>query len=274
MKREIVSANDLVKLNKNFKYFGGKLAARFILWLLSINKINQVYSRSYTENASEFTDAIFDELKLSYSIDEIDLQNIPSSKPFILIANHPFGGAEAIITLKLIKDIRPDFKYMANFILDQIEPLKPFFIAVNPFENMKNLRSNITGLKLASKHIQEGNALGIFPAGEVSTYRKHEKKITDKEWPRSIMKFIKSQEVMVVPMYFYGQNSRLFHILGKIHPMLRTLKLPSELINKKNYEVKIKIGKAISIDDQKKYRDIKSYTKFLRENTYGLVDQK
>lgn len=272
MKREIVSAADLVKLNKNFKYFGGKTSAKLILWLLRINKINSVYSKTYTHDSSKFVDAIFDELKLSYSIDKKDLLNIPSSKPFILIANHPFGGAEAIITLKLIKDLRPDFKYMANFILDQIEPLKPYFIAVNPFENMKGLRSNITGLKLASKHISEGKALGIFPAGEVSTYQKGENIILDKEWPSSIMKFIKSQEVNVIPMYFQGQNSKLFHFLGKIHPMLRTIKLPSELINKRNYEVKIRIGKPISVENQNNYKDIKSYAKYLRKKTYGLKE--
>lgn len=274
MKRTIVSAEDLVKLHKIFRYIGGKTTASIILWLLGIQKLNQVYSRCYSKDSSQFVDCIFADLKLQYILDENDLKKIPKSGPFILIANHPFGGAEAIITLKLIKEIRPDFKYMANFMLDQIEPLKPYFIAVNPFETMKNLRSNITGLKLASKHLEEGNALGIFPAGEVSSYQKGEHQIADKEWPRSIMKFIKSQKVEIVPMFFEGQNSRFFHILGKIHPLLRTIKLPSELLNKNYYKIKINIGSSLSLTKQDEYEDIKSYTDFLRENTYGLVSKK
>jgi len=274
MEKTIVSAADLVSLNKIFKYIGGKTTASFILWILRINKLNKIYSKSYSKDSSRFVDAIFNELQLQYSIDEKDLKKIPESGPFILIANHPFGGAEAIITLKLIKEIRPDFKYMANFVLDQIEPLKPYFIAVNPFETMKNLRSNITGLKMASKHIQEGNALGVFPAGEVSTYQKEVKKIEDKKWPHSIMKFIKTQKVPVVPMYFEGENSVFFHVLGKLHPLLRTIKLPSELLNKKNYQINIKIGDAISVSRQDEYKDIASFTKYLRENTYGLIEQK
>jgi len=274
MKRTIVSAANLVKLHPVFKYIGGKTTASILLWLLGIQKLNRIYSRCYSNDSSEFVDRIFEDLKLQYSIEENDLKKIPKSGSFILIANHPFGGAEAIITLKLIKEIRPDFKYMANFMLDQIEPLQPYFIAVNPFETMKNLRSNITGLKLASKHIEEGKALGIFPAGEVSTYQKGEHKIADKEWPRSIMKFIKSQKVVIVPMFFEGQNSRFFHFLGKIHPLLRTIKLPSELLNKNYYQVKIKIGSPVSLTDQDEHEDIKSYTHFLRENTYGLVNEK
>lgn len=274
MKRTIVSAADLVKLHSVFKYTGGKTTASILLWLLGIQKLNMVYSRCYTNNSSEFVDRIFEDLKLQYSIDENDLKKIPKSGSFILIANHPFGGAEAIITLKLIKEIRPDFKYMANFMLDQIEPLKPYFIAVNPFETMKNLRSNITGLKLASKHIEEGKALGIFPAGEVSTYQKAEHKIADKEWPRSIMKFIKSQKVVIVPMFFEGQNSRFFHFLGKIHPLLRTIKLPSELLNKRKNIVNIKIGFPISVEKQDEIKNIECFSKYLRENTYGLVNEK
>lgn len=270
MKKKIISAEEFSKLHNSFKYIGGKTTASLVLWVLRISKLNAIYSKAYTHDSSSFVDNIFDELKLSYSIDRNDLKNIPSSEAFILIANHPFGGAEAIITLKIIKEIRPDFKYMANFVLDQIEPLKPYFIAVNPFETMKSLRSNITGLKLSAKHINDGNALGIFPAGEVSTYQSQYQKITDKAWPKSIMKFIQSQKVFVVPMYFEGHNSGFFHFLGKIHPLLRTIKLPSELLNKKNKVIKIRIGKALSIEDQKKYANIESYTHFLRENTYGL----
>lgn len=270
MKKEIVSAQDLVRINKNFKYLGGTVTAKIILWLLKINQLNKVYANSRHLRSSEFIEGIFKDLQLSYHIDEKDLDRIPKNGAFILISNHPFGGAEAIISLKILIKLRPDFKYMANFMLHQIEPLQPYFIGVNPFETMKNLKSNITGLKMAAQHLKEGKALGIFPAGEVSTYQKNKKMVTDKDWPRSIMKFIKLQEVTVVPMFFEGENSKLFHFLGKIHPLLRTVKLPSELLNKKNYLIKIKIGHPIQIEKQNQYNTVSEYSNFLRESTYGL----
>ena len=270
MGAKLVSETDILKIHKNLKYFGGKHLGRLIIWLLSIHKLNRIYARNQHLPSSNFIDALVKDFQYRYHIAEEDLKNIPSSGPFILVGNHPFGGAEAIITLHLLKEIRPDFKFMANFLLNNIQPMKPYFISVNPFETMRHLKSSYSGLKIASGHIKAGHSLGIFPAGEVSTYQKHEDQITDKKWPRSIMKFIKSQEVTVVPIFYKGSNSRLFHLLGKIHPLLRTIKLPSELLNKKKQIISIKIGTPIKPSTQAKYKDVENYTRFIRESTYKL----
>lgn len=273
MKEQIITAEDVLRGLPRLRYFGGKPAAYFVLWALRINKLNKMYLHSYQLDSSGFVDQVMKDLGFKYSLNIKDLKNIPTEGAFILIGNHPFGGAEAIITLQLMKRIRPDFKYMANFLLNNIDPLKPYFIAVNPFETMRHLKSSYTGLKLASDHISHGKALGIFPAGEVSSYQKEAAEITDKKWPLSIMKFIKSQQVPVIPIYYEGRNSKLFYFLGKIHPLLRTAKLASELLNKKNQLIKIKIGKVIDLNAQMQYKDIDSYTDFLRESTYALKEK-
>lgn len=55
-----------------------------------------------------------------------------------------------------------------------------------------------------------------------------------------------------------------------IHPVLRTVKLPSELLNKKNKTIRIRIGNPISVKDQKGFSDINQYGRFLRAKTYML----
>ena len=104
----------------------------------------------------------------------------------------------------------------------------------NPFETHKSVRSSFEGIKYSLRHLKDGGALGIFPAGEVSSYQHESGVVQDREWQTSILKFIKKAEVPIVPLYFHGTNSRLFHLLGQVHPLLRTAKLPSELFNKKN----------------------------------------
>ncbi|MCA1746075.1 MAG: lysophospholipid acyltransferase family protein, partial [Bacteroidales bacterium] len=76
--------------------------------------------------------------------------------------------------------------------------------------------------------------------------------------------------VPVVPIYFEGTNSRIFHILGLIHPSLRTVRLPSEMFNKRNKRIRIRIGNPISVKDQNEFTDIARYGRFLRAKTYSL----
>jgi putative hemolysin len=137
---------------------------------------------------------------------------------------------------------RSDFKIMGNFLLHRIEPLKPYIMAVNPFDDHKEAKSSVAGFKNAILHLREGHPLGIFPAGEVSTYRDG-KLVIDKPWEEAAMKLIQKAEVPVVPIYFHAKNSKLFYRLSKISDTFRTAKLPSELLTQKRRIIKVRIGR-------------------------------
>ena len=162
-----------------------------------------------------------------------------------------------------------DFKIIANFLLHCIKPLVPYIMPVNPFENHKDAKSSITGFKNALLHLQNGHPLGIFPAGEVSTYRDG-KLVVDKPWEPAAMKLIKRAEVPVVPIYFHAKNSRLFYRLSKLSDDLRTAKLPSELLTQKKRVIKVRIGKPIHVKDQKEHDTLEGFSDFIRRKTYML----
>jgi putative hemolysin len=125
------------------------------------------------------------------------------------------------------------------------------------------------GFKNALLHLKEGHPLGVFPAGEVSTYRDG-KLVVDKPWEESAMKLIKKAEVPVVPIYFHAKNSRLFYRLSKISDTLRTAKLPSELLTQKRRVIKVRVGKPISVKDQNEQESLSEFSEFLRRKTYML----
>ena len=212
-----------------------------------------------------------EEFEINFEIPEEDLKRIPKTGPFITISNHPLGGIDGILLLKLLLERRPDFKIIANFLLHRIEPLKPYVMPVNPFENHKDAKSSVLGFKTALKHLKEDNALGIFPAGEVSTYRDG-KLLVDKPWEVAAMKLIKKAEVPVVPIYFHAKNSKLFYRLAKLNDTLRTAKLPSELLTQRERVIKVRIGNPISVADQKEHESLESFTEFLRRKTYVLAN--
>ena len=268
----LVNAKEVATAIKVDKFgFIGTSLGWLLMKVLKISTMNKIYDRNKHLNDLEFINALLDEFEIRFEIPEEDLKRIPKTGPFITISNHPLGGIDGILLLKLLVENRPDFKIIANFLLHRIEPLKPYVMPVNPFESHKDVKSSFTGFKNALQHLKEGNSLGIFPAGEVSTYRDG-KLLVDKPWEVAAMKLVKKAEVPVVPIYFHAKNSKLFYRLAKLNDTLRTAKLPSELLTQKERVIKVRIGNPISIADQKEHESLEAFTEFLRKKTYVLAN--
>lgn len=270
---KLIESSDILKasgkLNRLKGNVGGSIVAKLVMYIMRLNKINKLYSDVYDEDSDAFLDRLIEAIGITIELNEDDLQKIPKEGPFITISNHPFGGLDGIILIKLLAKIRPDYKVMANFLLKKIVPVEDYFLAVNPSEDKRNTFGT-SGLKEALRHLNEGKPLGLFPAGEVSAYQAESNNVEDKEWSPTVLKMIKKANIPVIPIYFKGSNSLLFQLLGLIHPMLRTVKLPSELLNKKNRVIKLRIGNPIPTDIQNSFTDIVQYGKFLRAKTYLL----
>tara|TARA_B110000902_G_scaffold195857_1_gene222094 strand:- start:2085 stop:3890 length:1806 start_codon:yes stop_codon:yes gene_type:complete len=242
-----------------------------LLRILRIDKINKIYEKNKDKSDLDFLNSVLDDCKIKFEIPEEDLKRIPKSGAFITISNHPLGGIDGVLLLKLLIEKRTDYKIIANFLLHRISPLKPYVMPVNPFETRKDAQSSIAGIKSALVHVREGKPLGIFPAGEVSTYKDGKLKV-DKPWEEGAVRLIKKANVPVIPIYFHAKNSRLFYFLSKISDTLRTAKLPSEVISQKGRIIKVRIGKPISVKDQNEFKEISAFSAFIRRKTYMLAN--
>jgi len=251
--------------------FIGTFTGWVLMRLLRISTMNRIYNRHKEKKDLHFLNSILEEFQIEFEIPEEDLKRIPKDGPFITVSNHPLGGIDGILILKLLLEHRPDYKTLSNFLIHRIEPLKPHTLAVNPFEDHKDVKSSIGGIKQALGHIRAGNSLGIFPAGEVSTF-KEGKLMVDKPWEEGSVRLIKKAKVPIIPIYFHAKNSKLFYMLSKISGTLRTAKLPSELLNQKNKVIKVRIGKPISVKDQEEYQDLDAFSEYIRKKTYMLAN--
>ncbi len=266
----LVTAKEVAKAINADKYgFLGTFFGWILMKVLKISTLNKFYKRNKHLSGLDFLDAILNEFQIKFEIPEEDMKRLPKEGPYITISNHPLGGIDGILLLKLMLEQRGDFKIIANFLLHRIEPLKPYIMPVNPFEDRKDAASSITGFKNAILHLREGHPLGLFPAGEVSTYRDG-KLVVDKEWEVAAMKLIQKAEVPVVPIYFHAKNSRLFYRLSKLSDTLRTAKLPSEVLTQKRRVIKVRVGKPISVKSQKEHESLSDFSEFLRIKTYML----
>lgn len=243
--------------------------ASMLMELMKINQVNELFAQAQPKQGPEFVDAILKGCGIEVEFDERDLRHIPKEGAFIAIANHPYGGIEGLILLKMLTMVRPDAKLMANFLLKKIPNLSEYFIAVNPFENVEH-SSSISGLKNTLELLNNGTPIGIFPAGEVSTFKLDKREITDRLWHPVVGKIIAKAKVPVIPIYFHGNNGLLFNVLSMIHPALRTAKLPSELFNKQGQTIKLRIGKPIKVEDIPDNNNSAKILNFLRAKTYAL----
>jgi len=268
----LVTSKELAKaINLNKLGFIGTFIGWLLMKTLRIDKINDVYNRQKHLKGLDFLNALLNDLQIKFEIPEEDLKRIPKEGSFVTVSNHPLGGIDGVLLLKIILEQRSDFQIIANFLLSRIAPMKPYIIPVNPFEDRKDIKSSIGGFKQAIMHIRSGAPLGIFPAGEVST-KKDDDLLIDKQWEPAAMKLIQKAQVPILPIYFHAKNSSLFYRLANISGILRSAKLPSEPLSQKNRVVKIRIGKPILVKDQKEYSDLSEFTSFIRKKTYMLAN--
>ncbi len=247
----------------------------FIGWLLlkitRISKINRQYDKLSHLEGLEYISSTLDLYGVTYEIPVEDLKRLPKEGAFITLSNHPLGGLDGGLLLKLMLEHRSDYRIIANFLLNSFKPLRPYVMPVNPFEDRKEAKSSHKGIKEAIMHLREGKPLGIFPAGEVSTI-KEGKNYVDKAWEPSAMRLVQKAKVPVIPIYFHARNSRLFYRLASISSTLRTAKLPSELFSQENKVIKVRIGNPVSVKDQEEHTKLEDFTNFLRTKTYMLAN--
>ena len=190
----LVTSKEIAKVIGLEKFgFFGTFIGGLLMRVLRISTMNRIYDNNKNKRDIDFLNGVLEDCNIKFEIPEEDLKRIPKEGAFITVSNHPLGGIDGILLLKLLLEQRTDYKTLSNFLIHRIEPLRAHTLAVNPFENHKDVKSSIGGIKQSLGHLRAGNALGIFPAGEVSTF-KEGNLMVDKPWGRGLDKVDKKSE--------------------------------------------------------------------------------
>lgn len=248
------------------------LGESFAEWVTGLNRLDTHYQeRPKGLNSFEFMRYTLQCLDVTYDIHQGELDSIPTTGPVVIVANHPLGALEGVILAEMVGRVRPDVKVLANEYLKQIPEISELFIGVDVFETKQAKKTNANALREAHQHLANNGVLIIFPAGEVSTYNKETKLLSDKRWSYSATKFIQKHNATTVPIYIDGRNSHTFYLAGKIHPLLRTLMLGREMLNKKENTINLSIGNPISHKELSGFNSPIETINYLRLNTYLLA---
>lgn len=211
-------------------------------------------------------------LELDVGFDREALAAIPKTGPLVIVANHPYGVLDGIIVTWLMESVRTDFKVLTNAVLLRAPETREYLLPVDFSETPEALATNLATREAARRLLDAGGAVVVFPAGGVSTTidRLGRGRAIDAPWQPFTAQLIQRSKASVVPMFFAGQNSRLFQLASHIHMTLRLSLIFKEVRDRIGTPLPVTIGACISPEEIRAFGDRKALMEELRRRTYGL----
>jgi putative hemolysin len=242
--------------------------------LLSVNALNAVYNdiQEHPSTDNFFLRALRS-LEVGYEVADEDLARIPKEGAVLAVSNHPYGGLDGIVLGAVLCSVRPDVRLLANYLLGRMTEMRPWLLAVDPFGRADSARQNLRAMKETVKFLREGGCVGAFPSGTVSHIHLKQRQVTDPAWSPHVARLLRASTAMALPVFFEGNNSAFFQIMGLMHPLMRTALLPRELIRKRFQSLRVRVGNPIPFRKLADFPTDEALTEFLRLNTYLLRDR-
>ena len=207
-------------------------------------QLQQLYDQSRHLSGLAFVEQLLRHLRINVQYDAAELRRLPAGA-FVAVANHPCGLLDGLVLLHVLGQARPQLRAVANELLAPLLPqLAGQLVLVNPERQAAG--RNVPGVRQLLRHLHNDVPLLLFPAGEVAHRTHLFRPALDSAWHPTAGRLLAVARVPVVPVWLSGQNSASFSVLGMLHPMLRTVRLPAELLNKRGQTVQVRIGQPVA----------------------------
>lgn len=237
-------------------------------------KLQKLYNNVLDKGEDvSFWEAALAQLQVEVEVDSVQLDKIPRSGPVLFIANHPYGVIDGLIICNIAAQTRQRFKILTNSALCKVDELLPYLLPIDFNDTKEAIQTNINTKKETLETLRQGGAVVIFPAGGIATAKKPFGPATDLEWKLFAGKLIQQAKATVVPVYFHGQNSRIFQLASQFSLTLRLSLIIHETNNKIGKTIQVSIGNPIPYESLATIKKRKELLQHLRDVIYGLPGQ-
>jgi len=235
--------------------------------------------RLYFENQrsprphESFWQAAVRTLALDVRYDSRALARMPKTGPVVVVANHPYGVLDGIVISWLVEKVRSDFVVLTHSALMRAPEVRDFILPIDFSATEEAQRTNLASRAAARAQLERGGVVVVFPAGGVSTApdRLGRKPAVDMRWQPFVSQLIQRSKATVVPIWFGGQNSRLFQIASHVSQTLRLSLIFHEVKARIGAILQVEIGAPISFEALKATKDRQVLADELRVRTYALA---
>jgi len=201
------------------------------------------------------------------------LGTIPADGPLVVVANHPFGILDGLVMGHILSGTRRgEFRIVAHQVFRHAPDLARVILPIDFADTRAALQANLETRADAIRYLRGGGAVGIFPGGTVSTAARPFGRPMDPVWRAFTARMIRSAGATVVPIWFDGDNSRLFQLASHASTTLRMALLLREFRRRIDRPVRLAIGAPIGSEEiAARARDGHEVMDFLRRSTYALA---
>ena len=255
-----------VKIIRAVEWFTGKI--KILRIVNKFEKTGRVYEGTFWAKILEL-------LRVDLETPQSEIDIIPKTGPVVVVANHPFGFIDGLVLTNLVSKVRPDLKILTRAFFATLPEIEDHMVPVAFPHDPNSNAHNIAVRKEVMEHLGNNGIVILFPAGRCATSATPFGKAVEHEWNPFTAKMILKSKARVVPVYFEGQNSRIFQIVQTFSATLRQSFMMHEIKVKIDKPQKPRIGQVIERDVIDPWRmEPRKFMSFLRQTTLDLGDKK
>ena len=190
--------------------------------------------------------------------------------PIVIVANHPYGIADGIAALALAEMLGRPCKVLINKDLMKVPEIRPYSLPVDFSETRAAHAANLAMRAEAIAFLKTGGTVVVFPAGGVATAPCAFGRAVDLPWKTFVARLVQAGGAQVLPVWFDGQCSPLFHAASRINLTLRLSLMIRELCRLAGGRLLARVGLPIGPAELGATRDRLALTRLLYDRVHTL----
>jgi putative hemolysin len=174
---------------------------------------------------------------------------LASGTPLVIVANHPFGIGDGIAILALAEELGRPCRILVHSAFLKVPEIRDLALPIDFSESREAIKTNLATRSAARRLLQDGVTIVVFPAGGVATAENPAGKAEELPWKTFAARLIQLARAAVLPVYFEGQNSWLFHFVSRFSVTVRLALMVSELRNFIGVTVPVHVGAVVPFEE-------------------------